>query len=252
MAPPDAETVLLRLKWGGLPPSGSGKPARNLTQEEARDLVVYYALNGVLQLEKEVTFGKDGKPSFPKIGEKVKLGLWIAGVHYQPDNEAASAWTATGPMDMRTAVLAVRLAQYLNGSRWGVDRIFWGGMGVGRDSNDRHGKGLAIDIHGAYGRMGWLDVSYDWGKQPITLPDGKKAKEWPATVQPYFRLDVDPPTGAGAFFYDLYKWLTGEAADGWGSKRTSIGDHSFILCPDMPDITYRPYHQDHIHCEIDR
>jgi hypothetical protein len=250
MTIPDPITALLMLKWGGIIPGGAAKPARNLTQAEAHALVMYYALNGQLHLEKPVAFGKDGNPSFPKVGEKLKLGLDIGGVHYHPDNVAAAGWVATGPMDQRTAVLAVRLAQYLHASKWGVHTIYWGGMGVGRASDDRHGKGYAIDIHGTYGRFGWLDVSFDWGKQPITLPTGKQVKEWPATQQPYFRLDVD--TTAGGFFYDIYKWLTGEAADTYGGNKSSIGDRSFILCPDMPGVGLRPYHQDHIHTEIDR
>lgn len=250
MTIPDPVTVLLMLKYGGVPPAGAGKPARSLSQEEARDLVVYYTLNQQLHLEKGIAFGKDGKPSFPKVGEKLKLGLNIGGVHYTPDNTAASSWVATGPMDQRTAVLAVRLAQFLRNSKWGVHTIYWGGMGVGRDPNDRHSKGYAIDFHGAYGRFGWLDVAFDWGKQPVTLPGGKQVREWPATQKPYFRLDVD--TTAGGFFYDVYKFLTGEAADGFSRNPTSIGDRSFILCPDMPDIGLRPYHQDHIHTEIDR
>jgi hypothetical protein len=65
---------------------------------------------------------------------------------------------------------------------------------------------------------------------------------------PYFRLDVD--TKAGGFFYDVYHLLTREAAD--APRPSSIGDRSFILHPDTPDFAQRPFHQDHIHCEIDR
>jgi hypothetical protein len=153
-------------------------------------------------------------------------------------------------MDMRTAVLAVRLSQFLKSSRWAVTRIYWGGMGAGRADTDRHGKGFAIDFHGARTRLGKFDVLRDWGKQPITLPNGKRApgNDWGLTP-PYFRLDVDSP--AGGFFYGVYQWMAGEAADG-PKTPSSIGDHSRILCPDTPDIAYRDGHQNHIHCEIDR
>ncbi len=247
MTIPDPVTAFLKFTHA-IPPAAASKPARDLTQAEARDLVVSYVLNNQLDLEKPIAFGKDGNPTFPKVGEKVTLGLGIGGVHFTPDNKKAAGWQRTGPMDMRTAVLAVRFAQYLQ-SRWGVTTIFWGGMGVGRADTDRHGKGYAIDFHGAITRVGKIDVSEDWGKQPITLPDGKTARKWPIGTRPYFRLDVD--TKAGGFFYDVYHWLTGEAADA-GGKRTSIGDHSYILCPDMPDVAWRDLHQDHIHCEIDR
>jgi hypothetical protein len=149
---------------------------------------------------------------------------------------------------MRMVVLAVRLAQYLKSSKWGVTTIFWGGMGVGRASTDRHGKGFALDFHGAVTRYGTIDVARDWGDEEIILPNGKTAKDWPAGMVPHFRLDVD--TNAGGFFYDVYQFLRGEAAD--AASPTSIGDHSFILHPDTPNPSLRATHQDHIHCEIDR
>src|SRR5262249_41009274 len=168
--------------------------AFKLSQEEARDIVVSYVLNSLLTLEKPVTFGADGAPTYPKIGERSTLKLDnIGGVRFVPDSTKAAAWTFTGPMDLRTAALAVRLGLYLRSSTWGVSTIFWGGMGVGRDATDRHGKGFAIDFRGAITRVGRFDVSADWGQQPITLPNGKTAREWPVNIQPYFRLDADTP-----------------------------------------------------------
>ena len=230
------------------PPAGASKPARNLSQAEARDVAVYYALTGLLAFENGVTFGTDGRPASPKVGEKPRLKLHIAGVDFVPDSKAAAKWTTTGPMDLRTAVLAVRLARHLRESRWGATIIYWGGMGVGRDPDDRHSQGFALDFHGAFTRVGKLDVWRDWGTRAITLPDGKPASQWPATTVPYFRLDRD--TNAGGFFYDVYSFLTGEAAD--AAKPSSIGDRSFIICPDSPSAALRSTHQDHIHCEIDR
>src|ERR1700757_3039833 len=98
---------------------------------------------GILTLEKPLEWGKDGNPTYPKIGEKPSLKLAnIGGVAFVPDNIKAAGWTKTGPMDLRTAVLAVRLGRYLREiSKWGVSEIYWGGMGVGRDSDDRHSKG---------------------------------------------------------------------------------------------------------------
>jgi hypothetical protein len=241
-----------RARYNVMPGTERWKAAYTLSQEEARDLAVAYVMNNHLALEKPVTFGKDGLPTYPRIGERAKLKLDnIGGVQFFPDNPAAAGWTMTGPMDLRTAVLAVRLAIYLQRqSRWGVSVIYWGGMGVGRDPNDRHGKGYAIDFHGALTRFGKFDVETDWGRQPITLPDGKTARQWPAGMRPYFRLDVD--TLAGGFFHAVYHFLAGEASDNGTNRESSIGDRSQILCPDSPDPTLRFYHQDHIHCEVDR
>ena len=252
MADPNWVAMNRRAQYNMLPGIETWKPAFKLLQEEARDIVVSYVLNNLLSLEKPVTFGTDGAPTYPKIGERAKLKLEnIGGAAYVPDSSKAAGLTTTGLMDLRTAVLAVRLARYLREqSRWGVSTIFWGGMGYGRHENDRHGKGYAIDFHGAVTRFGKFDVSADWGKQLITLPNGTKTKTWPATIQPYFRLDVDTLTGG--FFYAVYHFLAGEASDNGTNRESSIGSRSQILCPDTPDIVQRPSHQDHIHCEVDK
>jgi hypothetical protein len=252
VANPDWAAKNRRAQYNMLPRMEMWKPAFRLSQEEARDIVVSYVLNNLLSLEKPVTFGTDGAPTYPNIGERAKLRLEnIGGVKYVPDNRKAAGFTMTGLMDLRTAVLAVRLARYLREqSRWGVSTIFWGGMGYARDESDRHGKGYAIDFHGAITRHGKFDVSDNWGKQLITLPDGRRTKTWPLNVQPYFRLDVD--TLAGGFFYAVYHFLAGEASDNGTNHESSIGGRSQILCPDTPDVVQRPWHQDHIHCEVDK
>jgi hypothetical protein len=250
MNDPDWMAKNRRASYNMMPRVENWTAAYKLTQEEARDIAVSYVLNNYLTLEKPVTFGKDGAPTYPKIGERSKLKLDnIGGVRFVADSQAAAGWTMTGPMDLRTAVLAVRLGIYLREqSKWAVSTIYWGGMGVGRDEDDRHSKGLAIDFHGALTRFGKFDVAADWGNQPITLPDGKTAKIWPLHVRPYFRLDVD--THAGGFFYAVYHFLAGEASDNGRNNESSIGDRSQILCPDTPDPFLRMHHQDHIHCEV--
>ncbi len=251
MTDPDWQAKNRRAWYTMLPRIEDWKAAYKLTPEEARDISVSYVLNNLLAFEKPVAFGKDGAPTYPKIGEKVRIKLDnIGGAKYVADSDAAKGWTLTHPLDPRTAVLAVRLSRYLReNSRWGVSTIFWGGMGVGRDENDRHGLGYAIDFHGAITRFGKYDVAADWGSQPITLPNGKTASSWPGGVQPYYRLD--PDTGAGGFFKAVYHFLAGEAVDNGKSTESSIGDHSFIVHPDHPDAGLRASHQDHIHCEVD-
>lgn len=251
MSEPEWMAKNRRASYNMMPRIENWTAAYKLSQEDARDITVSYVLNNHLTLEKPVTFGSDGMPTYPKIGERAKLKLdKIGGVRFFPNNKKVAGWTTTGPMDLRTAVLAVRLGIYLTQqSKWGVSTIYWGGMGVGRDENDRHGKGYAIDIHGAQTRFGKFDVAADWGGQPIRLPDGKTAREWPLNVRPYFRLDVDTP--AGGFFYAVYHFLAGEASDNGTNRESSIGDRSQILCPDTPTPFLRMHHQDHIHCEVD-
>jgi hypothetical protein len=251
MTTPDWAAKNRRAMYNMLPDVTQWKAAFQLSQEEARDIVVQYVLNNMLTLDRPVAFGPDGAPSFPKVGERAKLRLEsIGGVRFVADSSAAADWKATGPMDLRTAVLAVRLADYLRTSKWGVSTIFWGGMGVGRKDTDRHGQGFAIDFHGAITRLGRFHVQADWGDQKIRLPNGTTAATWPNGIQPYFRLDADTP--AGGFFKAVYSLMASEAADNGRATSSSIGDRSRILHPDTPDVIQRPNHQNHIHCEIDR
>lgn len=53
------------------PPAGASIPARDLSQEQARDLVIHHFHNRHLFLEKSVEFDAQGNPTYPKPGEKV-------------------------------------------------------------------------------------------------------------------------------------------------------------------------------------
>lgn len=245
--PPGPLIFALATRW--VPPLASSKPARSLSKQEARDLVVHYAMHGLLRLEQPITFDKEGQVKHPRVGERVRLELLqIGGVKFTADSAAAADWAYTSPLDARTAVLCVRLAQFLKAGRWGVTTIYWGGLGVGRKAGDRHDQGFALDFHGADTNAGTLNVQRDWGDQPIHLPKGKTVGSWPAGIAPFYRLDVG--TTAGGFFQDVYQFLTGEAAD--AAQPSSIGGRSRILHPDTPDRAMLDSHQNHIHCEIDR
>jgi len=244
---PGPLVIALASRW--IAPLASNTAARSLTKLEARDLVVHYAMHGLLRLDQAIRFDDEGQVVHPRVGEKIRLELrQIGGVKFAADSSAAAGWKLTHPLDARTAVLCVRLARFLKASRWGVTTIYWGGLGVGRHEDDRHGKGFALDFHGADTAAGSLKVARDWGDQPIHLPTGKTVPKWPAGVAPFFRLDVS--STAGAFFHDVYEFLTGEAAD--AAQPSSIGGRSRILHPDTPDRSQLDSHQDHIHCEIDR
>lgn len=181
---PDPMTALWLLR-AAVPPAGASAPARDLTQAEARDLVVYYALHRQLTLEKPIAFGMDGQPTFPRVGEKVKLGLAIGGVYFTPASAAAASWTHTGPLDLRMATLAVRLAQYLHASRWGVTMIFGGAGRRARHAGSaregvRTGLPWRADARGQVRRRAGLGKTADpaaqredrapgpWARRPIS------------------------------------------------------------------------------------
>lgn len=230
-------------------PAFASKSACKLTQPEARDLVIHYVANGFIELKKPVAFDRFGKPAYPKVGDKVRVLLVMDGVRLVPNNPRARGWRYTGPLDLRMVVLLHKLVQHMK-KQWGATEIYWGGLGVGRKSDDRHGKGFAMDFHRAVTERGVFDVLRDWGKQKVSLRDGRTVAKWPETARKtYFRLD--PRSGPGAFFRDAYDFLTGEACDSPRSP-TTIGDNSYIVHPDHPSPGLRRTHADHIHLEIDR
>ncbi len=99
MNDPDWMAKNRRASYNMMPRVENWTAAYKLSQEEARDIAVTYVLNNYLTLEKPVTFGKDGSPSYPKIGERAKLKIDnIGGVAFVPDDMAANVGrTMTGP-----------------------------------------------------------------------------------------------------------------------------------------------------------
>ena len=240
--------------------AGDAVPARNLTQEQARDLVVHYWVNKVISFEDFPTCDKAGNVTSPKPGEKLKINLNdIGGVKFVANNKAARSWTQTGRLDLRTIVLIVRFAQYLH-REWGATAIHWGGLGAGRTAGDRHVEGLAMDFHGAVTSAGEFNVWRDWGEKRVPKEIGGDSRgKWPATAtRTSYRLAVDPldlanfalNACAREFFADVYQYLTTQASHKSNEDTPRIGQRSAILHPDTPFPSYRPGHQDHIHTDI--
>jgi hypothetical protein len=75
MNDPDWVANNRRAMYNMMPRVENWTAARELSQEEARDIAVSYVLNNFLTLEKPVTFGKDGSPSYPKVGKRARLKL---------------------------------------------------------------------------------------------------------------------------------------------------------------------------------
>lgn len=243
------------------PPAGDSVPARDLTQAQARDLVIHYFHNHHLQLEKWPEFRGPLDPSYPKVGEKVRLCYKIGGIDWVANNPAARNWEFTKPMDQRLAVLLVRIGLWLK-REWNASSILWGGIGVGRDPNDRHGKGFALDIHGVSTSRGEFNVYRDWGTRPVPRNiGGDRRGRWPAgATRTSYRLELDPwdhgplfnSVATSQFFQQFYNFLTTEAKHGSTEATPRIGQNSRVLHPDHPSGSLRPGHQNHYHVEIDR
>jgi hypothetical protein len=160
-------------------PDGASIAARDLSQAQARDLVIHHYHNQHLVLENWPEFDAKGNPTYPKVGEKVKLKYNIGGVQYVADNPVARGWELTKAIDQRLAVLLVRLGQWLK-KEWAASVIHWGGIGTGRNADDRHVQGFALDFHGAVTQHGEFNVWRDWGS-------GRRARRGLRTGWPWTR-----------------------------------------------------------------
>lgn len=245
------------------PPAGFGIVARSLSHDQARDLLVHYWVNQIIQMERWPECDTKGNVTWPKPTDKVRLKLNIAGVKFTPNNPKASAWTETKDLDLRTVALVVRFAQYLK-VNWGASVTFWGGLGIGGGRNDKadtHTEGLAMDFHGAITSGGHYDVLRDWGNQRVPAAlGGDRAGKWPGSVtKTSYRLAVDPldlskfllgAVGPRGFFEDIYEFLTTEARHDSKETKPRIGEGSGILHPDTPWWWLRDGHQNHFHFEV--
>jgi len=240
-------------------PAGAAVPARSLTPQQARDLVLHYWVNNAIGFEDLPTFDSNGKVLTPKVGGKIKIRLEsIAGVKFVPDSKAASSWTYTGQIQMRTVVLVVRFAEFLK-REWEATAIRWGGLGAGRNAGDMHVEGWALDFHGAETPSGSFDVHRDWGLQPVPASIGGVEGRWPANAtRTSYRLAVDPldmgkfVLGAVTrqFFEDCYRFATEQANNRNNLSVHYIGERSSVLHPDTPFPSLRDGHQDHFHFDV--
>src|SRR6187397_1802703 len=105
-------------------PAGASVIARSLTSDQARDLVVHYWVNQVIQMERWPECDAKGHVTWPKPTDKIRLKLNIAGVQFTPNNPQAAGWTQTRELDLRNVVLVVRFTQYLK-EKWGASIIYW-------------------------------------------------------------------------------------------------------------------------------
>lgn len=253
------ENAYENLKGFATPQAGATVPARSLTPQQARDMVLHYWVNKLISLEDLPTFDSTGKVLTPKVGGKVKVRLEnIAGVKFLSDSKAARNWTFTGQIQMRTVVLIVRFAEFLK-REWNATVIHWGGLGAGRNAGDMHVEGWALDFHGAETPSGSFNVARDWGLKPVPAAIGGRNGRWPATAtRTSYRLDTDPLDisnfilGAVAreFFSDCYRFATEQANNRNNLSVHYIGEQSSVLHPDTPFPTLRDGHQDHLHFDV--
>ncbi|QLE55451.1 hypothetical protein [Nostoc sp. TCL26-01] len=245
-------------------PVALSTPARDLRRQEARDIVVYLLSQGSFALKQKwspLQFGSNCKILQPKPDTKIAIEpAIIDGVRFV--NRINRKSNLLFNLDVRMIVLLYRLANLLR-TKWGVTEIHHMGIGQGSgNAKDCHNTGRALDFAGVVGNYDGqpytIDVLKDWGKQPVTMPDGTTQPNWPANfTQTTYRLNPTNNFLAYWIFWEVYTLGTREAADtstvrnGNTVAQTTLGRTSkFIIHPDYPNPGLRRAHQNHIHMQI--
>jgi hypothetical protein len=231
-------------------PSGMITAARDLTLNQAREVMGYLIDNGKLGLSATAT---------PYSGPWTAIGSPAATTHVvitPPSLDGvtyenlAGAATVIDNVDQRMLVALYRQARWLNASEPTVDKVLHLGIGHGRGpANDCHNQGRALDFAGITGTSGGAafrkTVFADWGNRP-------------ANGSP-LRLDPESDPIAYQLFLTAYRCATFEcesngigAANKWPAK--NIGDAGgFVIQPDYVDVppqALRADHQNHIHMQV--
>jgi hypothetical protein len=245
-------------------PAATSSRARDLTRREALEVVVYLIGQGEFRLKAwtPLRFGPACRLVTPTPATRLAIEpAVIAGVRLV--NRLNPRADFVFNLDVRLVVGLHRLATMLR-STWGVTELHHLGIGQGRGgSRDCHNTGRAVDFAGVAGVNNntpyTLDVLNDWGRQPVTMPDGSVRGDWPVSFRDTtYRLATSANTLARDVFADVYALAAREFADtstrrfGNGPPTTIGRSSNFILHPDYPVGARwgRPAHRNHVHFQI--
>jgi hypothetical protein len=193
------------------------KPARELTNPEARTVLTFLYFAGLIEVrtngaKKVPSVAKDCAMKWASDNERVDLGPWVkfatepsairpanekaeagrVGFVYNPlikrvgvarwdrkDVKKAISWATK--MQMKMAVGLYRLTDHL-AREYGVTELHHAGIQEDRTPCDEHCDGRGIDIAGVSGLRGSdyfeFFVYHDWGTKPV--PSDRRESGWPA------------------------------------------------------------------------
>jgi hypothetical protein len=240
-------------------PANFDTPARDLSEQEAREIVCYLISTG--EIKPRRMYGPP--PNFPPLKllvngnyEGLLLDADIAGVIFvnlasTPD---PSKQVISGP-GWRIALVAYRLALLLK-AKSGATQIFHKGFKGAGPADDQHNLGRALDFVGALTSVGDLRVQTHWSNQTVPNAIGGVNGDWPPThIQTRFRLDAATNRTAHDFFKLVYNFGTEQCRDN-SSKQGHIAPFAplptgAILHPDYgAEPSKRKAHFDHIHFDV--
>jgi hypothetical protein len=231
-------------------PSGMITAARDLTLNQAREVMGYLIDNGKLSLNAARTPYHGPWTAITSPASTTHVVIMppsVDGVTYE---NVAGAAPVIDNVDQRMLIALYRLSRWLNASEPTVEKIMHLGIGHGSGPpNDCHNQGRALDFAGVVGASSGVAftkmVLADWGHRP--------ANGTPLRLDPA----VDPV--AHQQFLTAFRFGTFEcdcngigSVNKWPAK--NIGDRGgFVIHPDYIDVppqVLRPAHQNHIHMQV--
>lgn len=257
----------------GLVAGLESKPARDLTTQEAFNLMMYLVVKGDLQLVDPIKTGQNGDLISPKPGQQVRIGTQMAGVQFlQALGMNRGPLGSVGAHDSgffqptpQFAIVLYRLALWLQ-DQWGATEIVWGGIGAGRRALDCHLNGNCVDFYGARTQQGFFDVRRDWFLRPVIQNDGKHLKgdwdRWGDVSKTFYRLSVNDDTTsvhdaqARVFFSDVWEFVYAQCHVGPNDIAPGpffdggLLKPGYTIHPDYPLPTKRRDHNDHMHFQL--
>jgi hypothetical protein len=247
-------------------PAGASKAARDLSEQEAFNLLMHLVYRGEIFMDEPIRKDATGRILHPKPGQQLQIRTRMAGVDfYQASNTGfvGNHYKAAFTPRPAFAIVLYRLAQRLGGGYYGATRIVWGGIGHGGEGKilNCHEIGTCVDFYGAYTRHGNFDVLADWGKKPVFQKDGSLRPgvnwtddKWGSANQTTYRLRSADAGLAYWFFADVYKFAVEQCTVG-SMDVTELTEGvriqpGTIIHPDYPDPGRRQSHQEHMHFQL--
>lgn len=265
--------VQTAILWAKMLPLLS-QPARDLSDDDAFDLMMDLVDTGDIQLFDKVVTDKSGNITSHRPGMQARIVPTIAGVPFlqakgKNPGPNGSLGAAQQPFFSPTpsfAIVLYKLAKML-ANDWDATQIVYGGIGAGPGC---HGAGHCVDFYGANTKKGNFDVREDWWMRPVFDSAGKlhpsegngwALDRWKNEANTYYRLALSPkPEDAMAceFFAAVYEFAYDETRMGAfdiSPESFSFGlplKRGWIMHPDYPkkDDPGRQSHNDHIHFQL--
>jgi len=240
-------------------PPGTSKPARDLTDQEAFNLLMHLVYQGEIMLNEKIRTDGSGKILQPRPGQQLNVRSRMAGVEFRNADNAKLDYFLPKPS---LAIALYRLATRLSGGYYSVKEIVWGGIGHGHEGKalNCHEVGTCVDIYGAVTRFGKFDVFKDWGIRPVFNAAGAKiaaahGDPWGDATRTQYRLRSKEDGLKYYFFQELYRagreqFTVGPTDSLDLEEGKPVRQGANIFYPDYPEPGLRRKHQEHVHFQI--